>query len=58
MLLIILVFSAKKLKHSSENDPCIYIFYLKKYIYIYIYIHEHITIKNINLSRIQLQKQK
>jgi hypothetical protein len=27
MLLIILVFSAKKLKHSSENDPCIYIFY-------------------------------
>jgi hypothetical protein len=57
MLLIILVFSAKKLKHSSENDPCIYIFYLKKK-NIYIYIHEHITIKNINLSRIQLQKQK
>jgi len=40
MLLIILVFSAKKLKHSSENDPCIYIFYLKKkYIYIYIYMN-------------------
>jgi len=45
MLLIILLFSAKKLKHSSENDPCIYIFYLKN---IYIYTSTYQYYKNIN----------